>query len=140
MLVGLVVILLLFAALGAGMVSLIGTSSTSQVTGNTAVRAYYIAESGFRYAASRYLNTTDTNNRYRSQDEKNQILEDLHDDLFTLGGGDDGQFRLKFFPYFLTANGNASVGSSWIVDQIFRRDSGGFHTTIKRLQRPCQNW
>ena len=47
-LVGLVVILLLFAALGAGMVSLIGTSSTSQVTGNTAVRAYYIAESGFR--------------------------------------------------------------------------------------------
>ena len=80
------VILLLFAALGAGMVSLIGTSSTSQVTGNTAVRAYYIAESGFRYAASRYLNTTDTNNRYKSQDEKNQTLEDLHDDLFTLGG------------------------------------------------------
>ena len=62
-LVALVVILLLFAALGTGMVSLIGTSSTSQVTGNTAVRAYYIAESGFRYAASRYLNTTDTNNR-----------------------------------------------------------------------------
>ena len=110
-LVALVVILLLFAALGAGMVSLIGTSSTSQVTGNTAVRAYYIAESGFRYAASRYLNTTDTNNRYKSQDEKNQTLEDLHDDLFTLGA-DDGQFRLKIFPYFLTANGNAYVGSN----------------------------
>ncbi|MDZ7580389.1 MAG: prepilin-type N-terminal cleavage/methylation domain-containing protein [Deltaproteobacteria bacterium] len=110
-LVGLVVTLLLFAALGAGMLSLIGTSSSSQVTGNTAVRAYYIAESGFRYAASRYLNTTDTNNRYRSQDEKNQTLEDLHDDLFTLGG-DDGQFRLEIFPYFLTANGNASVGSN----------------------------
>ena len=105
------VILLLFAALGTGIVSLIGTSSTSQVTGNTAVRAYYIAESGFRYAASRYLNTTDTNNRYKSQDEKNQTLEDLHDDLFTLGA-DDGQFRLKIFPYFLTANGNAYVGSN----------------------------
>ena len=120
-LVGLVVILLLFAALGTGIVSLIGTSSTSQVTGNTAVRAYYIAESGFRYAASRYLNTTDTNNRYKSQDEKNQTLEDLHDDLFTLGGGDDGQFRLKIFPYFLTANGNASVGSSG----MYTKFSGG---------------
>ena len=120
-LVGLVVILLLFAALGTGIMSLIGTSSTSQVTGNTAVRAYYIAESGFRYAASRYLNTNDTNNRYKSQDEKNQVLEDLHDDLFTLGGGDDGQFRLKVFPYFLTANGNSSVGSSGVSTQF----SGG---------------
>jgi len=120
-LVGLVVILLLFAVLGTGMMSLIGTSSTSQVTGNTAVRAYYIAESGFRYAASRYLNTNDTNNRYKSQDEKNQVLEDLHDDLFTLGGGDDGQFRLKVFPYFLTANGNSSVGSSGVSTKF----SGG---------------
>ena len=137
-LVGLVVILLLFAALGAGMVSLIGTSSTSQVTGNTAVRAYYIAESGFRYAASRYLNTTDTNNRYKSQDEKNQILEDLHDDLFTLGGGDDGQFRLKFFPYFLTANGNASVGSTGLstkfsggIPEGFTLPSDGFNARVK---------
>jgi prepilin-type N-terminal cleavage/methylation domain-containing protein len=137
-LVGLVVILLLFAALGAGMVSLIGTSSTSQVTGNTAVRAYYIAESGFRYAASRYLNTTDTNNRYKSQDEKNQILEDLHDDLFTLGGGDDGQFRLKFFPYFLTANGNASIGSTGLstkfsggIPEGFTLPSDGFNARVK---------
>ncbi|MGD8954805.1 MAG: immune inhibitor A [Desulfobacterales bacterium] len=125
-LVGLVVILLLFAALGTGMVSLIGTSSTSQVTGNTAVRAYYIAESGFRYAASRYLNTNDTNNRYKSQDEKNQVLEDLHDDLFTLGGGDDGQFRLKVFPYFLSANGNSSVGSSGVSTQFSGGKPEGF--------------
>jgi prepilin-type N-terminal cleavage/methylation domain-containing protein len=124
-LVALVVILLLFAALGAGMVSLIGTSSTSQVTGDTAARAYYIAESGFRYAASRYLNTTDTNNRYRSQDEKNQTLEDLHDDLFTLAG-DDGQFRLKLFPYFLTANGNASVGSSVLSTKFSGGQPDGF--------------
>ena len=125
-LVGLVVIILLFAALGAGLVSLIGTSITSQVTtGNTAVRAYYIAESGFRYAASRYLNTTDTNNRYKSQDEKNQTLEDLHDDLFTLAG-DDGQFRLKIFPYFLTANGNASIGSSGLSTKFSGGKPDGF--------------
>ena len=137
-LVALVVILLLFAALGAGMVSLIGTSSTSQVAGNTAIRAYYVAESGFRYAASRYLNTTDTNNRYKSQDEKNQTLEDLHDDLFTLGGGDDGQFRLKFFPYFLTANGDASVGSSGVstkfsggIPEGFTLPSSGVNARIK---------
>ena len=125
-LVGLVVTLLVFAALGAGMVSLIGTSSTSQVTGNTAVRAYYIAESGFRYAASRYLNTTDTNNICKSQDEKNQTLEDLHDELFTLGGGDDGQFRLKIFPYFLTVNGDTTVGSSSVATQFSGGKPEGF--------------
>ena len=125
-LVGLVVILLLFAALGAGMVSLIGSSSTSQVTGNTAIRAYYIAESGFRYAASRYLNTTDTNNVCKSQDEKNQTLADLHDNVFTLGGGDDGQFRLKIFPYFLTVNGDTTVGSSTLATQFSGGKPEGF--------------
>jgi len=119
-LVALVVILLLFAALGVGMVSMIGTSSTSQVAGNTAVRAYYIAESGFRYAASRYLNTIDTNNVCQSQDEKNQTLANLHDNLFTLAG-DDGQFRLKIYPYFLTVNGDTLAGSSTLATQF----SGG---------------
>ena len=137
-LVGLVVIILLFAALGTGLVSLIGTSSTSQVTGNTAVRAYYIAESGFRYAASRYLNTIDTNNVCQSQDEKNQTLADLHDDLFTLGGGDDGQFRLKIFPYFLTVNGDTPVGSNTVATQFsggkpegFTLPSNGVNARIK---------
>ena len=137
-LLALVVTLLLFAALGAGMVSLIGSSSTSQVTGNTAVRAYYIAESGFRYAASRYLNTVDTNNVCRSQDEKNQTLADLHDDLFTLGGGDDGQFRLKIFPYFLAVNGDTPAGSSGLSTQFsggrpegFSMPSNGVNARIK---------
>ena len=81
-LVALVVTLLLFAALGAGMVSLISSSSTSQVTSETANRAYYLAESGFRYAASRYLNATDANGICKSQDEKSQTLADLHEKNF----------------------------------------------------------
>jgi prepilin-type N-terminal cleavage/methylation domain-containing protein len=124
-LVGLVVTLLLFAALGAGMVSLIGTSSSSQVTGNTAVRAYYIAESGFRYAASRYLNTTDTNGVCRSQDEKNQVLADLHDGLYTLAG-DDGKFRLKILPYYLTVSGNTPLGSNVVATQFSGGKPEGF--------------
>lgn len=119
-LVGLVVTMLLFAALGAGMVTMTSTSSTNQVLGNTTVRAYYIAEAGFRYAASRYLNTADTNSVCRSQDEKNQTLANLHDDLFTLGN-DDGRFRLKVFPYYLTANGSISAGSTGLPTKF----SGG---------------
>jgi prepilin-type N-terminal cleavage/methylation domain-containing protein len=58
-LVGLVVTMLIFAVLAAGMVSLTSTSTSNQVTSNSTARAYYLAESGFRYAASRYLNTGD---------------------------------------------------------------------------------
>ncbi|MFY9943806.1 MAG: prepilin-type N-terminal cleavage/methylation domain-containing protein, partial [Desulfobacterales bacterium] len=119
-LVALVVTLLLFAALGAGMVSLIGSSATSQVIGEGAARAYYIAESGFRYAASRYLNTTDANGICKSQDEKSQTLAALHDALFTLSG-DDGRFRLNVLPYFLTVNGTPALGSTAVATRF----SGG---------------
>ena len=45
-LVGLVVTILIFSALGVGMLSLSSSSSTSQVVANNTARAYYIAESG----------------------------------------------------------------------------------------------
>ncbi|MFZ0132126.1 MAG: prepilin-type N-terminal cleavage/methylation domain-containing protein [Desulfobacterales bacterium] len=124
-LVALVVTLLLFAALGAGMVSLIGTSATSQVTGDTANRAYYLAESGFRYAASRYLNATDANGICKSQDEKSQTLADLHDILFTLAGN-DGKFRLKIFPYFLTVTGTPTLGSTTLATHFSGAKPEGF--------------
>ena len=96
-LVGLIVTMLIFAALGAGMLSLTSTSTTSQVAANSAARAYYIAESGFRYAASEYLNTVDGNGRYNSKDEKNGTLEALNGTLFTLAGGDE-KFRIDVYP------------------------------------------
>ncbi len=119
------VTLLLFAALGAGMVSLISSSSTSQVTSETANRAYYLAESGFRYAASRYLNATDANGICESQDEKSQTLADLHEKNFTLSG-DDGRFQLKIFPYFLTVNGTPSPGDTAVPTRFSGGKPEGF--------------
>jgi len=119
-LVGLVVTMLIFAALGAGMVSMTRTSTTSQVVGNETAQAYYLAESGFRYAASQYLNTTDDNNRYGSRDEKNQLLNSLHDQVFTLAGG-EGQFRLKIFPYYFSATTDHVTGDTSLQTQF----SGG---------------
>ena len=124
-LVGLVVTMLLFAALGAGMVSITGTSSTSQVVGNTSVRAYYVAESGFRYAASRYLNTTDANNRYESKDEKNQTLEALDNRTHTLSN-DDGSFRLRIFPYYLSVLADANANATSLYTKFPGSQPNGF--------------
>ena len=49
-LVVLVIAIIIFALLGAAMLSLTSTSAVNQVLAYSSSRAYYLAESGFRYA------------------------------------------------------------------------------------------
>mgnify|MGYP001812968231 CR=1 FL=1 len=114
-LVGLVVTMLVFSVLGAGMLSLTSTSSTSQVAANNAARAYYIAESGFRYAASEFLHTSDTGT-VGLEDDRNRKLKTLHDNGY-YNLGDDGKFKLEMYPFFLTT-GNDS-GDATILNTKF---------------------
>ena len=100
-LVGLVVTMLIFSALGAGMLSLTSSSTTSQVAASNDVKAYYIAESGFRYAASEFLHASDTGTS-GLEDDRNRIIDNLNGNTYNLSGS-DGYFRLDMYPYFLTA-------------------------------------
>ena len=54
-LIGLVTAILIFSVLAAAIVPMIGAVGQQTATSNMASRAYLLAESGFRYAASRYL-------------------------------------------------------------------------------------
>ncbi|MFO7761809.1 MAG: type II secretion system protein, partial [Desulfobia sp.] len=69
--IGAIVALLLVGVLGAGVVSMLSTSSFQGVRANHGERAYYLAESGYRYALSVYRNT---------DDNKIQAVKDLVDD------------------------------------------------------------
>jgi type II secretory pathway pseudopilin PulG len=100
-LVGLVVTMLIFAVLAAGMVSLTSTSTSNQVTANSTARAYYLAESGFRYAASEYLNTGDLDSDNAVEDDRNLILEGIHNVEFSLSNPTE-KFRLRFYPFYYT--------------------------------------
>ena len=106
-LVGLVVTMLIFSALGAGMLSLTSSSTTGQVAANNDTKAYYVAESGFRYAASEFLNTNDTATP-GVEDDRNRKLDELNGNTYNLSDN-DGQFRLEIYPYFLTTQ-------NWISD------------------------
>jgi prepilin-type N-terminal cleavage/methylation domain-containing protein len=112
-LVGLVVTMLIFAVMAAGMVSLTSTSTSNQVTSNSTARAYYLAESGFRYAASEYLNTGDLDFDGETIDNRNQRFETLHDVEFTLSNPNE-KFRLRFYPYYFTTTVNHTPGNSSI--------------------------
>jgi prepilin-type N-terminal cleavage/methylation domain-containing protein len=99
--VGLVVTMLIFAVLAAGMVSLTSTSTSNQVTANSTARAYYLAESGFRYAASEYLNAPDFPVDNSVEDDRNMILDGMHNVEFNLSEPNE-KFRLRFYPFYYT--------------------------------------
>ena len=105
--IALIVTVVILSALGAAMVSLTSTSTSSLIGGNSSSRAYFLAESGFRYAESRYLNP--------GTKTRAELLEqDLHNQQFSLLDN-DGRFTTRVFPYFfqVTANpgGTASLNA-----------------------------
>ncbi|HBO83882.1 MAG TPA: hypothetical protein DD641_02655, partial [Deltaproteobacteria bacterium] len=101
-LVGLIVTITILATLGAAMLSLFSTSTFSQLSGNNAQKAYYLAESGYRYAASKFLNTS-------GEAAKSSALESMHNQTFSLGT--DGSFQLKVYPYWYQTVSDNAVGT-----------------------------
>ena len=91
-LIGLIITMVILAVLGVAMFSLTGTSTLSQVGANSSARAYYLAESGYRYTKSQYDNAADEN-------AKDSALEAMHNKTFTLLGN-DGKFTLEIYPYY----------------------------------------
>ena len=91
-LIGVVIAILVFSILAAAMVPMIGSSSRQTAAGLLAEKAYYMAESGFRYAASRYLHGGS------SQVARNAVLDEL-DGNYTLSDG-QSRFGLRVYSYF----------------------------------------
>jgi type II secretory pathway pseudopilin PulG len=85
-------VLVVFSALALVMLPMITTSQYTQLGQETTSKTYYLAESGYRYAASQYLNAG-------SYLAKNSALENLHGQTFTLAGN-AGSFHLEVFPYY----------------------------------------
>ncbi|MFC1515993.1 choice-of-anchor J domain-containing protein [Thermodesulfobacteriota bacterium] len=116
--VGLIVTMMLFAALGAAMFSYTTTSAYNQVWVNSASKSYYLAESGFRYAESEYNNTGDTDGDGEIKDDRNQLLEGWNSPdspgtpvLFTFSNNTDN-FELKIYPYYLATSATHSKNAT----------------------------
>jgi len=96
-LIGIIAAMVLFAALGTAILSLTSTATMNQVMANSAARAYYLAESGFRYIQGLYSDT-------ESENARDTMLESLHGRTFTLNdneGNNEGNFDLDVYPYYL---------------------------------------
>ncbi|HTZ41442.1 MAG TPA: prepilin-type N-terminal cleavage/methylation domain-containing protein [Syntrophales bacterium] len=107
-LVTLIAAMVVFSSLGAIMLSLFSSSAMSQVAGNNTMRAYYLAESGFRYAASRYVSAADDTAR-------DALLWSLHDKDYELSGN-DGKFHLKVYPYYYVVTETPTA--NWLKTEV----------------------
>ncbi len=117
-LVGLVIAIVIFAALGTAMLSLTSTSAINQVWASSSSRAYYLAESGFRYAETEYKYADDTDGDGEKNDDMNQKLKDLHSPeppsspvLFTFSNNME-KFELKIYPYYLVTSSSHTKGDT----------------------------
>lgn len=107
----LIVILVITGVIGVTLMSLTSTSFIQQVHSDSAQRAEFLAESGFRYLASRYKQAGDNESR-------NAVLKDLHGRTFTLSDN-DGRFTLNVYPYVYTVRASANPGAVQLGAEFF---------------------
>jgi len=108
-LISLIVTMVIISVLGTAMLSLFSTSTMSQFLGNRSARAYYLAESGYRYAASELANT--------GKNLRDNKLEFLHDTNYTLAD-DDGKFHLDIYPYYYVTTAYHPPGSTTLNTKV----------------------
>lgn len=102
-LLGLIATIVVFAALGAALVSMTSSSSFSQISALASTRAYYVAEGGMRYAASQYRNSS-------TESAKDTMLQTLHNSDFAMSS--DGTFHLEVYPYFFKTTAAVTGGTT----------------------------
>ncbi len=105
-LIGMVVAILVFSILAAAIVPMVGSSGRQVGAADAATQAYLMAESGFRYGASQYLQAG------TMERAKNLALENL-DGNYTLADGNHG-FELRVFSYFYEILAVNSIGPSQV--------------------------
>ena len=110
-LIGLVITIVVFAIVGAVILSMYGAADLTQVGSNNATRAYYLAESGYRYATGRFLAMGDDNDSGSAEDDRNDELERLHDEGARILAQDQGRFEVEVYPYYVVANTDHSANA-----------------------------
>jgi len=100
-LIGLIVTMVFMSFLGAAMISQTATGELSFFSKNSSHQAYYLAESGYRYAAAKMKHGTD--------------MDVLHEHgTYTVG--DKGSFLLEFKPYIFDVTDG--IGSTELISEV----------------------
>ena len=107
-LIGIIFTMVVMSILGAAMVSLNTSSGLSQAYGSMSHNAYYLAESGFRYTGSQFLNAVDSENNGNNENQ-NSTANDIHGRTITLA---EGSITLSVTPFHVATSAAAAIGAT----------------------------
>ena len=111
-LIAIIAAILIFSVLAASLIPMIGSSSRQAAISSLGDRAYFLAESGYRFLDGHYRNPG------LNEIDRNIALEALDDETFTLRNeelDEDGQFHLRVYSYFYPVTINALAGQTQIM-------------------------
>jgi prepilin-type N-terminal cleavage/methylation domain-containing protein len=109
-LIGVIITILVFAGLGAAIVPMISSSQLHRTAAGRSVQAYYLAESGLRYAASQYLNATGEAAQYTALDNLHGATHRLQDN--------QGAFTVSVNPYYFIVDVDPATTTT-LVTRIY---------------------
>lgn len=104
-----IVAILIFSILGAALVKILSSSTFSQVGSNSSMRAYYLAEGGYRYAGSKFLHAPGG-----TESARDDMLLTLNNTTYTMANN-GGTFSLQSYPWFYKSSFTGSTTSSLIT-------------------------
>lgn len=105
-LIALIIAIMLFAALGATIYSISSSGTYGSIASNLSMRAYYAAESGYRYAAGEYRHRDDIVDKMVCLDNLHGITRNLPNGL--------GAFSITVQPFFLITAATATAGDNYL--------------------------
>ena len=114
-LVFLIVLMVIFAALGAGMVSMFGSSVLSVFASNSVRRANYMAESGLRYAISEVRNAAATGSTPEAA--LTGIDDGINVKWFNVFPG-EARYQVRVYPYWSKTDPGTGVATNVVAATV----------------------
>ncbi|MDP2852767.1 MAG: CFI-box-CTERM domain-containing protein [Smithellaceae bacterium] len=109
-LIVLIVTMVIMATLGAAMLTMFSASYSNLVYTDQSRKTYYLAESGFRYAASQFLNAS-------GWPAKEAAMTAMNNKTCNLLGG-AGSFTTRVYPYWFKSQATAA-GATTLTTQVY---------------------
>jgi len=108
--------LIIFSALIAGMLYLSSSSSLETATSSQSLNAWNLAEAGYRYLATNYLNTVDNNNDGDADEEKSAFLKLIDGKQFTITNR--GAINFSVLPYYFSNRTGTTASATTFSVQL----------------------
>lgn len=104
-----IIIIVVFAAITGAVVYMSSSGMRQAVSSNQSANAWNLAEAGYRFLASNYLNTADSNNNLNADDDKADFLRNVVNGR-TYAIPNNGSFTLTVRPYWFYNAGARTTG------------------------------